>query len=226
MRATTLFGFGASLIVSSAAIADVGFRISSSQLVTWFEDDAAPPGQNWTAPERVFEGELALVGGLVTGDEPGFFGEDGTLSGFHLGFNVLAAARAWDSANQNFSTISPLPVTMSAPLVGSITTPPSDPPSPLAGPSILVPGGEFDFHYDYTLNGAAPGIYLLQLQITTDKPGIAPSLPYWVSLNYGLSPQQHGASIDWVRENLVPAPAALPLLSITAVAIRRRPRRR
>lgn len=219
-----LLAVSAILGASAGAMADVGFRISSNTLVTWLEEDEVPPPNNWVRPERVFDGDLDLVSGIITSNDPGFHGEDGTLTGFHLGFNVLAAARVWDVAHQNFSTISPLTLTMSAPLVGSITTPLTDPLSPLVGPSVLVPPGEFDFHYDYGLNGTAQGIYLLQLQITTDKPGIAPSLPYWVSLDYGLSQAEHDASIQWARDNLVPAPGTggLALLGLMAAARRRR----
>jgi hypothetical protein len=222
---TVSFGALALLAASGVASADVGFRIANNQLVTWLEDDALPPPINWVRPERVFDGDLDLVGGIVTSNDPGFHGEDGTLTGFHLGFNILAAARVWDVAHQNFNTISPLTLTMSAPLVGGVTTPPLDPTVPIPGPNVPVPPGEFDFHYDYGLNGSTPGIYLLELQITTDRPGIGASLPYWVSLNYGLPQSEHDASIEWVRQNLVPAPgsaaAGLAVL-ICGLARRRR----
>jgi hypothetical protein len=106
--------------------------------------------------------------------------------------------------------------------VGGVTTPLVDPPSPIIGPSVLVPPGEFDFHYDFTLNGSTQGIYLLQLQITTDRPGIAPSLPYWVALNYGLSASEHEASIQWVRDNLVPSPGGLAVIAGIVPLVRRR----
>jgi hypothetical protein len=212
------------LLAAAGASADVGFRIANNQLVTWFEDDAVPPPNNWISPERVFDGDFDLVGGIVTTNEPGFHGEDGTLTGFHLGFTVLAAARVWDATNHNFNAVSPLTITMSAPLVGGVTTPATDAGAPLVGPTVLVPAGEFDFHYDYGLNGTTPGIYLLKLLITTDKPGIAPSVPYWVSLNYGLSQAEHDASIQWTRDNLVPAPGVLCLLGAGSVLTLRRRR--
>jgi len=227
MRSMKAFVFAGSVLAlaTHAPIAkgDVGFRIAGNQLVTWDEDDEAPPGENWIAPRRVFEGDLVSLGGNPTTNDPGFHGEDGTLTGFHLGFNVLKAARVWSVASQDFNSISSLSVTMDSALVGSVTTPSSDPLSPIAGPNVLVPAGEFDFHYDFNLNGATPGIYLLELQITTDKPGIAPSPPYWVTLNNGLSVGEHAAANLWVEQNLVPAPSGLGvLLGCGVLAMRRR----
>lgn len=224
MRITTLsLAISSILLASGAASADVGFRIGGNRLVTWFEDDDAPPGENWVAPSRLFDGDLNLVSGIITTNEPGFNGEDGTLTGFHLGFNIQAAARVWDVAGQNFNTFSPLTLTMSAPLVGGIATPVSDPASPIVGPSVLVSAGEFDFHYDYTLNGITPGLYLLKLQITTDKPGIAPSLPYYVIEDYGMPIQEHEAALAWVQSNLLPAPGAgIAILLCAPIACRRR----
>jgi hypothetical protein len=206
------------------ARADVGFRIASNQLVTWDEDDEAAPGENWLAPRRVFDGDLVPIDGVATTNDPGFHGEDGTLTGFHLGFDVLKAARVWSVARQDFSAISPLSVTLDSALVGGVTTPASDPASPIAGPRVLVPAGEFDFHYDFNLNGSTPGIYLLELRITTDKPGIAASLPYWVTLNFGLSAGEHARADEWVQANLVTSPSALLMLGLGGVATLRRRR--
>jgi len=220
---SALTGAAALALLSGSAMGDVGFRIAGNQLVTWLEDDATPPPNNWIRPERVFDGDMNLIGAIVTTNEPGFNGENGTLTGFHLGFNMLAAARVWDVANQHFNSISPLTLTMSAPLVGSVTSPLTD--MTVMGPNVLVPAGDFDFHYDYGLDGMTPGIYLLKLQITTDKPGIAPSLPYWVVQDYGLSQDQKDASIDWVRNNLVPAPGSAAALLAGGMVLPRRRRR-
>src|ERR1051326_7712484 len=177
----------AALLLPPSARADGGFRIAGNQLVTWLEADELPPPTNWVRPDRVFDGDLEDVNGVISINDPGFHGEDGTLTGFHLGFQVLAAARVWNVASQNFNALSPLTFDISAPLVGGVTTPAADPGAPITAPSVLVPPGEFDFHYDFTLNGTTPGLYLLQLRITTDKPGIAPSLPYWVVQNYNMT---------------------------------------
>src|ERR1051326_2475243 len=191
----------AALLLPPSARADGGFRIAGNQLVTWLEADELPPPTNWVRPERVFDGDLAEVNGVISLNAPGFHGEDGTLTGYHLGFNVLAAARVWNG--QDFNSPSPLSFEISAPFVGGLTTPPVDPPAPIIGPNVLVPPGEFDFHYDYTLNGTTPGLYLLKLQITTDRPGIAPSLPYWVVQNYNMPEAEKQAAIAWVRTHLV-----------------------
>lgn len=55
---------------------------------------------------------------------------------------------------------------------------------------------------------AAPGIYMLQLRVISNDPGILASDPIWIVYNNGLGEQAHEDAIDWVQGNLVPEPSA------------------
>lgn len=217
----------AALLLAASARGDVGIRVENNRLTTWFEDDTLPPPINWVRPERVFDADLVDLGGIISIDDPGFNAEPGTLANFHLGFDVRAAARVWDPVNNHFNGISPLTMTISRPLAGGITTPLLDPPAPLPGPSVLVPDSpdEFDFHYDNILNGNTFGLYLLQLDITTDMPGVQPSLPYFEVFNYGMTQEQHDAAVQWVRDNMLPAPGSAAVLACASLLGMRRRRR-
>lgn len=212
------------LVLAAPALArhgDIGFRVESSAIATWIADDAT--GQ-FLEPERVFEGELLDLGGVITGDEPGYFGEPGTLAGQRLGFNVRRALRAWDVLSQSMIGPPTHTITISAPLVRMVTTPVVDPPAPNPGLSVLVPAAGLDFHFDHTLSNSAPGIYLLELELWTDAPGVAASLPFWVVLNYDMPEPEHEAAVQWVRDNLVPAPGVAPLALLGVLLAPRRRR--
>ncbi|MFN0134106.1 MAG: hypothetical protein ACKVW3_16450 [Phycisphaerales bacterium] len=200
---------------------DVGFRVENNAITTWLADDLSGQFLN---PERVFEGELLDLGGIITGDEPGFFGEPGTLAGARLGFNIRKALRVWDVPFQNLAAIAPTTITITAPLVGSVTTPLLDPPSPIAGLSVVVTPGGFDFHYDNVLNSTTPGIYLLELELWTDAPGVANSLPFWYVLNFDMPEPEHEAAVDWVRDNLAPTPATASFALLGLIFATRRAR--
>jgi hypothetical protein len=216
--------FIAALAASGAAAqdVDVGARIAESRVVTWAADHAAGV---YLYEERVFEGEFNLVGTAVTAEEPGYFLEPGNaFTGSRIGFNIRAAVREWSTSAQNFDTLSPLTITIGDSVLGVVTTPIADPPVPVPGLSIVVPPAGVDFHFPMELNGNSPGIYLLELELFTDIPSTANSLPYWAVLNYGLDPSEHEASIDWVRQNLVPAPGGVWVFAAAAGLARRRRR--
>lgn len=209
--------------VSAPALAhegDIGFRVESGALTTWLADHSTGL---FDRPERVFAAEMIDLSGTIIAEEPGYFGEQGTLAGGQLGFNIRKALRSWDVALQELTQISPLSMTLSAPLLGSVTTPAADPLTPLPGLSILIPAGGLDFHFDQTLSAGTPGIYLLELELWTNAPGIGTSLPYWIVLNYDMPELQHEAAVEWVAENLVPAPGPLAAILLAGgLALRRR----
>jgi uncharacterized protein (TIGR03382 family) len=200
---------------------DIGLRVQGGAITTWAVQHPA----TFHAPERVFVGDLDLLGGVVTGEEPGFVIEAASpLTSWQLGFNIRRAARVWDPGAQHFNQVSPLSITIERTLLGAVTTPAADPPAPLTGLSFLVPSSGTDFHYDFILNGSAEGLYLLELEKWTQAPGIASSLPFWIVLNYDVPHAQEEAAVAWVHQHLVPAPGALPLLGVGALAGWRRRR--
>lgn len=199
---------------------DIGFRVESGVITTWLADHSTGGLEH---PERVFAGELIDLSGTVSGDEPGYFAEPGTLAGAPVGFNIRKALRSWDVALQELTQISPLSMTLSAPLLGSVTTPGTDPLTPVPGLSVVIPAGGLDFHFDQMLSANAPGIYLLELELWTNAPGVGASLPYWIVLNYDMPEPEHEAAVEWVHENLVPAPGSLATMLLAGgLAMRRR----
>lgn len=206
---------------------DIGARVDGGRLVTWAADHDEGV---YLQPERVFKGELADIGGVIEGDEPGFFYlPNFELSGAQVGLNVRAAARLWDpnapsgAAGENFQAIAGSTLTIGNAILGSITTPAADPASPLVGPSITVPSAGIDFHYPFVLNGTATGIYLLELELRTNLAGVGDSLPFWVILNYGLPEAEHDRAKEYVESFVVPAPGAAAVLAMgLGLAARRR----
>ncbi|MBX3364140.1 MAG: hypothetical protein KF866_05180 [Phycisphaeraceae bacterium] len=169
-------------------------------------------------PERVFAGELIDQGGVIFTDDPGFLGPfgDGFDPGTRIGFNVLKAVREWNGSD--FHTISLNSFNISLGMF-SINTPMTD--SFTAGFDLVADASvDFDEHAFFTLFDDAPGIYLLELELTAT--GFAPSLPFWIVFNYGLDEEDHEAAIHWVEDNLVPAPGTLALLLFAGAARRRR----
>lgn len=221
---TTVFITAMAASSAAAQDVDVGARIAEGRVVTWAADHAASA---YLYEERVFEGDFNLVGTAVAAEEPGYYFEAGSaFAGSRIGFNIRTAVREWSISAQNFDAVSPLTITIGDVVLGVVTTPIADPPTPVPGLSIVVPQAGVDFHFPMELNGTAPGIYLLELELFTEIPSTARSLPYWAVLNYGLDPSEHEASIDWVRQNLVPAPGGVSLFAATGILVgrRRRPR--
>jgi hypothetical protein len=220
MRIRSFLAVAALSAPALAQHGDVGFRVEGGAITTWLADDTTGL---FSGPERVFEGELIDLSGVITGDEPGYFAEPGTLAGAQVGFNIRKALRSWDVALQELTQVSPLSMTLSAPLLGSVTTPAADPLVPVPGLSVVIPAGGLDFHFDQTLSASTPGIYLLELELWTNAPGVGSSLPYWIVLNYDMPEPEHEAAVEWVHENLVPAPGPIAAFMLAGgLALRRR----
>lgn len=196
---------------------DVAIANFGGLLVTGVGSDeqGAPPPE---FPERVFAAELAEQAGFVFTDEPGFLGPfgDGFGAGTALSFNLRAALREWNGSD--FLTVSDLAMRVSKGNL-EVITPASDQ---------IVPGftliddmsTDFDDHPFYELLDPREGIYLLELELLAD--GFPTSDPIWISFNFGLDEDEHDASIEWVVENLVPAPASAMVLAPLALGARRR----
>lgn len=217
------------LCATSTAMADgfdIGAVVSNGRIETWAADHIS---ETYLNPERVFEGELDLIAGSVVGDEPGFFFQNGSVFGnAFIGFNIRAALRAWDALapsnapNTNFLSIPASTLTFGDVVLGTVTTPMADPPSPITGLQVLIPAGGVDFHFPMTLNSPLEGIYLVELELRTSLAGVQNSLPFWMVLNYGLGEPEHERAVDYVKEYIVPSPGTAAVLSLSVFALRRR----
>lgn len=171
---------------------------------------------------RVFGAELGEAGIPNFADEPGMKSPDGTfLPGARVQLNILRAVRAWNGVD--FSSMSDSTITLDfGP--ASMTSPTSDVFT--SGFSLVADseGGIHD-HPTFTLNGPAlSGIYLLEMSISSPEGTYADSLPFWIVFNNGLGEEDHEMAIEWVEQNLVPAPAVLPLMAAGLFGVRRRRR--
>ena len=67
---------------------------------------------------------------------------------------------------------------------------------------------------------AAPGAYLVELTASMD--GYNTSDSFYVVFNLGLDEEAYEESVDWVNDNIIPAPGVLALLGMGGLAVRRR----
>lgn len=72
------------------------------------------------------------------------------------------------------------------------------------------------------LNDDLVGIYLLEVRFGMS--GFVTSAPAWIVFNYGLDEEEHGLAVEWVEENLVPAPGVPALLGLGGLVAGRRRR--
>lgn len=191
---------------------DIGFKIVGGSLKTGSVlDDGS--GEYVLPGQRVFGGEMLISDGVS--DEPGFYAEAGTLhSGDLISFSVRKALRVWNGTD--FNSIADETMRIENPAgTAFVETPLTDPSSPIAaGWGFAFPAsGDLDEHPIYYVNGrTVPGIYLLELELTTSQAGIINSPSFWVVFNDGGDESQHDAAIGWTQDNLVPAPGAAALL--------------
>ncbi len=216
-------------------VGDVGVVFVNGKIVTTLvEEEEASRGipPELGTSQRVFDSDL---GGIEFGpfgnDEPGYT-TNALPAGAQVGFNMLSELMRWNGSGFGGGIGETMQIGKFVGTPGEITA------TSAAG---FVPGfyfatadafGFFDEHLSNILMGLAlradpvDGIYLLELELFTDAPGIANSDPYWIVFNLNQPQEQQDEAIVWVEENLVPAPvsamlAAIPLLTCLS---RRRPR--
>ena len=80
---------------------------------------------------------------------------------------------------------------------------------------------DFDLHPIFSINEAsASGSYLLEFNAVMD--GFTSSDSFWIVFNLGMDDEEFEGTVEWVEDNLVPAPGALALLGLAGLARRRR----
>jgi hypothetical protein len=215
------------LTASGAAHAhfgDIGVRPNAGgRLETYLVDEAF---RGLSPVERVFGADLGSIEfGPFGVDDPGYF-TDSLAEGAVVGFNILSPLKKWNGAGFDAGIPETLQVGYFVGTPGEITR--------FTGAGFVsgfdfatVSGGGFDEHLSYILFGdggdPSDGVYLLELELTSDSYG--PSDPFWIVFNLGLDEEDHDAAIDWVEDNLVPAPGAAGALALLGVAAVRRRRR-
>lgn len=189
---------GACGLASAQHAGDVLLTVENGRIVTGLVDET---GTNVRSNVRVFGAELGEFGPNFT-DEPGFDNEPGTFAvGSRIGFNVRRAVRVYD-ANQ-FGTVGGTFEIAFGPR--NIQTAEND--VQVSGFSLPVGiNGEWHTHLEYTLlSPAAEGLYLLELELYSDQPGVGPSQPFWIVFNQSRSEPSHAVALRWANVHLAGA---------------------
>ena len=225
--ASTSAAFAATFVLAAAANAQHADVLLIPDFVNGvvttgaFDDDSE---MVLSMNQRVFEAEFGEADPMNPNfaDEPGFRALPGDFDGSSWGFNIVDTIYQWNGSD--FSTVSPYSMTMNFGPSPDVTSP-GMPGGFTPGFSIPVGPGGFDDHLniflDAPMDGTADGIYLLTLEVFAD--GLDASDPIWFVMNRGLSEMEHEAAVDWVHDNLVPAPgAAVVFAGAGLLAARRR----
>jgi hypothetical protein len=167
--------------------------------------------------ERVFGAELGKdVAFPFSTDEPGLQALAGPLTaGMTWSFNIVSALGQWNGSD-GFTTPSetmliefgPASAQTDGGFVGGFN---------FTG----QPDGLLHEHFEFTLQGGtlggadpADGIYLLTLEFlgVNGTTSYAASDPVFLVFNLNMSEEAHDEAIQWVQDNLVPAPGVMAML--------------
>ena len=167
---------------------------------------------------RVFEAEFGEDASFpFSTDEPGIGGvaaDIGLAEGDIFQLNIASGLGRWNGNGFDFGGDTNIDIEY---LGANVDT--------LSGGSIdFLVADDYDYHPFYTIGSTgipSDGAYLMELNAS--MAGLQSSESFWVVFNLGLDEEDYEASVEWVEENLVPAPAALPLLGLMGCgAVRRR----
>lgn len=185
---------------------------------------------------RVFEGEFPVDGEMEQASEnPGFGSELAEGLGVSpldiIDYNVLGPLVYHNGTN--FAPvpggasilIEDNPVNAGSLAVTSSTT------GPISGPGAIAQAdlnGEVHTHLEFFLEPASLGVpeygaYGFLMQLTTDRPGVAPSAPFYLVFNFGLEEQVFEGAVESFAAQ-IPEPSTLVIgaLGMLGVAIRKR----
>jgi len=197
----------AGLALSPGAMAqvhatDIVIRIEGGALQTGGVNQATGLAEY---PRRVYAATLDASGFT---NNPGFDSLEGAFSpAARVGFDILAALHKWDGVNFDPLSTSIMRIRFGG---STVFTPETD---------IFTPGfstvpqssGEFHRHFGYTLLAPAEqGVYLLNLRLWTDTPGVTPSQPFWLVFNRSETGGVYQEAFDWATNHLGTTPPACP----------------
>lgn len=165
-----------------------------------------PGGVEWG--RRVARGRLDLAQFANLSDDPGFDSPSGSFPpGTVIGLDLLAALRLWDGAG--FETIDPdfaMSVTKGSSI---ITTPSVDQRVSGFAFGSADASGRFHHHVRYFLSpydafNPTPGMWLLQFELWSTDPAVAPSEPVFIVFaNGGGFVALLDEGVAWVEANLI-----------------------
>ena len=164
---------------------------------------------------RVFEAEFGEDTEFpYSTDEPGIGGvaaDIGLMEGSVIEMNVGAGLGVWTGSGFNYGTANSMTIDYGTTSVDTLT----------GGTLDFLVTEDFDLHPFWTINSqAAPGAYLGELTAAMD--GYNTSESFYVVFNLGLDEEAYEESVDWVNDNIIPAPGVLALLGMGGLAVRRR----
>ena len=207
-----------STLVCSFAVADeehydIGIWNDNGTLMTggFDHDDETLAVQNL----RVFEAEFGEDKLFpFSTDEPGVGGvaaDAGLIEGSIINMNISAGLGVWNGSGFDYGTGNSMDIDYGTTTVNT----------DLGGTLDFLVTEDFDLHPIWTIgSGASNGAYLVELTAAMD--GYNTSESFYVVFNLGLDEEDYEASVDWVNDNIIPAPGVLPALGLFGLALRRR----
>lgn len=239
MNQFSVIGLGALAIVTPAFaggvphVGDVGVKFENGRIVTTIvEEDELRDGELGEL-QRVFDSDLGTVEfGPFGNDEPGYTSNVLPV-GANIGFNIRGELKKWDGSTFVGSITETLQFGKFLGTPGEITRDTSS--GFVAGFDFATADnvGFIDEHLSHVLRGAntsrgfadpSDGIYLIEMELTTDVDGILPSEPYYIVFNLNNDQSVQDAAIAYVETVIIPAPGAAALLGAVLIGATRRRR--
>lgn len=182
--------------------ADYLLRVSEGRLETGSVDAGGTP----VYPVRVKSAVFGAEGIPNFTNDPGVNAQNGQLvPGMSVGFDLVAAVRAWDGT---FDTVSNDRITVRKSGINT-QTPVSDSvvPGIVFGQADLDAGAGFHHHVSFILNPAAggspTGLWLLTWELWTDAPGVERTEPLYIVFAQGAAAAELDEAVAWVEDNLL-----------------------
>ena len=215
--ACALIGASCALVQASGLHdADYILALQDNQIIAGVVD---PDTGDVIYPSRIKSALMGAEGFPNFTNDPGFNAELGQLNpGMFIGFSILRAPRVWDEVAMDFETIATEQITVRA-AAQNIDAPSTDMrvDGIVFGQASNTPSATFHHHMQYLLNGGLPpiveGVWLLELELWTESPGIAPSDPLFLVFAQGSGEDQLDDAIAYIENNLIGSPCLADLNS-------------